>query len=131
GESELSQFSKKRRGVHGKKVVTSGGEETNMTGLSGLLRARPGRPRRRGAEGSQQLPPSPGGCHTPPPREVRQGKRYHATSVLSLTARHPARAERLDFKIYFRPRRRPCTHKRAHWPNVRSRGEPETPQWRE
>src|SRR5262249_22803848 len=39
-------------------------------------------------------------------------ERYHAASVLSLTARHPARAERLDFKIYFRPRRRPRTHKR-------------------
>ena len=25
---------------------------------------------------------------------------YHATSVLSLTARHPARAERLDFKRF-------------------------------
>jgi hypothetical protein len=32
-------------------------------------------------------------------------ERYHATSVLSLTARHPARAERLDFKrFYFWPR---------------------------
>ena len=27
-------------------------------------------------------------------------ERYHATSVLSLTARHPARAERLDFKRF-------------------------------
>ena len=26
--------------------------------------------------------------------------RYHATSVLSLTARHPAWAERLDFKRF-------------------------------
>src|SRR5215472_14526242 len=45
GESELSQFSKKRRVVHGKNVVTSGAEEPNMTDLSGLLRARRERPR--------------------------------------------------------------------------------------
>jgi len=26
---------------------------------------------------------------------------------------------------------RACTHKRGHWPNVRSWGEPDTPGWQE
>src|SRR5262249_46209363 len=51
------------------------------------------RPREgRAAECSQQFPPSDGDCHTPLPCEVRKTQRYHATSVLSVTARHPARA---------------------------------------
>src|SRR6516225_9750361 len=61
--------------------------------LTRLLRATCERPRcRRAAECGQQFPPSDGDCHTPLPREVRKGQRYHATSALSLTARHPARA---------------------------------------
>ena len=35
------------------------------------------------AECDQQFPPSDGDCHTPLPREAPEGKRYHATSVLS------------------------------------------------
>src|SRR5262249_27752321 len=38
------------------------------------LRACRNRPRRRAAEGGQQLPPSDGDCHTPLPCEVRKGK---------------------------------------------------------
>src|SRR5262249_19641988 len=48
----------------------------------------------RAAECDQQVPPSDGDCHTPLPCEVRRGQRYHAASLLSLTARHLARAER-------------------------------------
>ena len=59
----------------------------------GLLRPRRERPRCRAAECGQQFPPSDGDCHTPLPCEVRK-ERYHATSVLSLTARHLARAKR-------------------------------------
>ena len=52
-------------------------------------------------------------------------------SMLSLTARHPAWAERLDFKRFiFGGAVGPCTHNRVHWPNGRSWGEPETPRWR-
>src|SRR5262249_25733362 len=54
---------------------------------SRLLRARRERPRGRAAECRQQFPPSDGDCHTPLPCEVRKRERYHATSVLSLTAR--------------------------------------------
>src|SRR5262249_30804796 len=61
-------------------------------------------------------------------RCVREG--YHATSVLSLTARHRGRMKRLDFKrLIFG--RAVGTHKRGHWPNVSSRGEPDTPRWPE
>src|SRR5262249_858532 len=62
-----------------------------------LLRPRRERPRgRRAAECGQQFPPADGGCPMvavmrPFPREVRKTQRYHATSVLSPTARHPAR----------------------------------------
>ena len=49
-----------------------------------LLRPRRERPRgRRAAECSQQFPPSDDDSHTPLPCEVRKGKRYHATGVLS------------------------------------------------
>jgi len=56
-------------------------------------------------------------------------ERYHATNVLSLTARHPARAKRLDFKrfVFGRAAGRVLING-GHWPNVRSWGEPDTPE---
>src|SRR6516164_9907160 len=60
-----------------------------------LLRARRERPRGcRAAERDYQFPPSDDDCHTPLPCEVRKWEGYHATSVLSLTARRSTRVGR-------------------------------------
>src|SRR5262249_25468798 len=95
-----------------------------------LLRARRERPRdRRAAECDQHFPPSDGDCHTPLPCEVRR-ERYHATSVLSLTARRPA--ERLDFKRHIFGRAVGRVLINAGIGRMSALGaEPDMPGWRE
>ena len=69
-------------------VVDDLGSRNPITGIaSGCARAAERARRSRTAERGQQFLPSDGDCHTPLPREVRDGKRYHATSVQSSRSR--------------------------------------------
>src|SRR6516165_4848973 len=70
-EAEPPQLVEQREMM--RRVAWTGMQAADAINPPGFLRPRRERPRRRAAECGQQLPPCDGDCHTPLPREVREG----------------------------------------------------------